>query len=138
MSTRSRRASRRALRARSSRRASGTDMAGQPVTLVTGASAGLGAEFARQCAKRGDALALVARRRDRLEALAGELSGEIHVFAADLTAADPAVSLIDQVEAEGLAVENLINNAGFGLGGQFASLPLERQREMIDLNVRTL
>ena len=110
----------------------------RPVTLITGASAGLGAEFARQCAKRGEALALVARRRDRLDRLAGELNAEVHVFAADLGLADAAVSLIDQVEAEGLAVETLINNAGFGLGGQFASLPLERQREMIDLNVRTL
>ena len=110
----------------------------RPVTLITGASAGLGAEFARQCAHRGEALVLVARRRDRLEALAGALSAEVHVFEADLARADAAVSLIGQVEAEGLAVETLINNAGFGAGGKFLSLPLERQREMIDLNVRTL
>ena len=56
----------------------------RPVTLITGASAGLGAEFARQCAARGEELALAARRRDRLEALAAELGGEVHVFAADL------------------------------------------------------
>ena len=110
----------------------------RPVTLITGASAGLGAEFARQCAARGEALALVARRRERLEQLAGELDGEIRIFTADLAAADAAESLLDQVQAEGLAVDTLINNAGFGLGGKFARLPLERQREMIDLNVRTL
>lgn len=110
----------------------------RPVTLITGASAGLGAEFARQCASRGEALALVARRRDRLDALAGQLDGEVHVFAADLALADAAASLVDQVEAEGLVVDTLINNAGFGLGGKFVRLPLERQREMIDLNVRTL
>lgn len=110
----------------------------RPVTLITGASAGLGAEFARQCAKRGDELALVARRRDRLEDLAARISGKVHIFTADLAQAGAATSLIDQVEAEGLAVETLINNAGFGAGGQFAQLPLERQREMIDLNVRTL
>ena len=110
----------------------------RPVTLVTGASAGLGAEFARQCAKRGDDLALVARRRDRLEDLAGQIQGKVHIFAADLARADAAASLINEIEAEGLAVETLINNAGFGLGGRFAELPLERQREMIDLNVRTL
>ena len=109
-----------------------------PVTLITRASSGLGAEFARQLARRGEALALVARRRDRLEQLAGELDGEVHIFTADLSAADAAASLIDQVEAEGLAVDTLINNAGFGLAGKFARLPLERQREMIDLNVRTL
>ena len=56
----------------------------RPVTLITGASAGLGVEFARQCAARGEALVLVARRRDRLEALAAELGGDVHVFAADL------------------------------------------------------
>ena len=54
------------------------------VTLITGASAGLGAEFARQCAARGETLALVARRRDRMEALAEALGGEVHVFEADL------------------------------------------------------
>jgi len=108
------------------------------VTLVTGASAGLGAEFARQCSKRGDDLALVARRRDRLEDVAAQIQGKVHIFAADLAAPDAAVGLINEIEAEGLAVETLINNAGFGLGGRFAELALERQREMIDLNVRTL
>jgi short-subunit dehydrogenase len=108
------------------------------VTLITGASAGLGAEFARQCAKRGEALALVARRRDRLEALKAELGGDVHIFAADLSLPGAADSLIAEVEAEGLSVATLINNAGFGLAGRFADRPLERQREMIDLNVRTL
>ena len=110
----------------------------RPVTLITGASAGLGVEFARQCAARGEALALAARRRDRLEALAGDLSGEAHVFAADLSLPDSAAGLVNAVEAEGLAIATLINNAGFGLAGKFANLPLDRQREMIDLNVRTL
>ena len=110
----------------------------RPVTLVTGASAGLGAEFARQCARRGEELVLVARRRDRLEALSGALGTRAHVFAADLSLPDAAASLLGQVEAEGLSVEILINNAGFGLVGRFADLPLDRQREMVDLNVRTL
>jgi short-subunit dehydrogenase len=110
----------------------------RPVTLITGASAGLGAEFARQCAKRGDDLALVTRRRDRLEDLAARIQGKVHIFTADLAVAGAAASLIAELEAEGLTVETLINNAGFGLGGKFASVPLERQREMIDLNVATL
>lgn len=110
----------------------------RPVTLITGASAGLGAEFARQCARRGEALALVARRRDRLEALKAELGGDVHIFAADLALPGAAESLIAELAAEGLAVATLINNAGFGLAGKFADRPLDRQREMIDLNVRTL
>jgi uncharacterized protein len=108
------------------------------VTLITGASAGLGAEFARQCAARGEALALVARRRDRMEALAADIGGDIHIFEADLAKEGAAASLIAELEAEGLSVGTLINNAGFGLGGKFADRPLGRLSEMIDLNVRTL
>jgi short-subunit dehydrogenase len=110
----------------------------RPITLITGASAGLGAEFARQCAARGEALALAARRRDRMEALAAEIGGEIHVFAADLAREGAAASLIAELGAEGLEVGTLINNAGFGLAGKFADRPLPRLSEMIDLNCRTL
>jgi uncharacterized protein len=110
----------------------------RPVTLVTGASAGLGAEFARQCATRGEALALAARRRDRLEALAQRLGGDVHIFAADLSLPDAAASLLNEIEAEGLYVDTLINNAGFGLVGRFDRLPADRQRQMIDLNVGAL
>jgi short-subunit dehydrogenase len=109
----------------------------RPVTLITGASAGLGAEFARQCAKRGEELVLVARRRDRLEALAAEV-GRAHVIVVDLAAPGAAGKLIKAVEAQGLAVSTLINNAGFGVTGRFAELPLARQRGMIDLNVAAL
>jgi uncharacterized protein len=108
------------------------------VTLITGASAGLGVEFARQCAARGDELVLVARRADRLDGLARALPGRSHVFPLDLAQPEAALSLVDAMEAEGLAIDTLINNAGFGLVGRFADQPLERQREMIDLNVRTL
>jgi short-subunit dehydrogenase len=109
----------------------------RPVTLVTGASAGLGAEFARQCARRGDALVLVARRRERLEALAAEI-GDAHVLPADLEAPDAAAQLLAEVERLGLHVDTLINNAGFGLVGRFERLPADRQTAMIDLNVRLL
>jgi len=110
----------------------------RPVTLITGASAGLGAEFARQCAKRGEALALAARRRDRMEALKGALSAEVHVFEADLSKDGAAAGLLAALEAEGLAVDTLINNAGFGLAGRFAGQPLDRLTQMLDLNCRTL
>ncbi len=109
-----------------------------PVTLITGASAGLGAEFARQCAARGEPLLLVARRRERLEALAAQLGGTAHVIAADLEAHDAAQALAAEVAARGLEVGTLINNAGFGLAGRIAALSPERQRAMIDLNIGTL
>jgi short-subunit dehydrogenase len=110
----------------------------KPVTLITGASAGLGAEFARQCVRRGEPLALAARRRGRMEALAKEIGGEVRIFEADLSKAGAAASLIAELEAEGLSVGTLINNAGFGLAGKFADRPLAKLTEMIDLNVRTL
>lgn len=109
----------------------------RPVTLVTGASAGLGAEFARQCSARGDEVVLVARRLDRLEALAAE-TGRAHAIAADLSASGAAERLIREVEGRGLTVSTLINNAGFGLTGKFVDQPRERQRQMIDLNIATL
>jgi short-subunit dehydrogenase len=108
------------------------------VTLVTGASAGLGAEFARQCRKRGDALVLVARREDRLVALKEELGGEVRHYVADLTKSDQIAELLVWLKAQGLEVETLINNAGFGLSGAFHSAPSERLLEMIDLNIRSL
>jgi short-subunit dehydrogenase len=110
----------------------------KPVTLITGASAGLGAEFARQLAAKGEPLALAARRRDRMEALAEEIGGEVHVFEADLAREGAAASLLAELAAEGLAVGTLVNNAGFGLAGKFAALPLERQSGMIALNIRAL
>jgi short-subunit dehydrogenase len=109
----------------------------RPVTLITGASAGLGAEFARQCAQRGDELVLVARRKDRLEALAAEL-GLSHVIAADLGEAGAPGRLLADVAELGLQIETLINNAGFGVSGGIADAPQPRLLEMIDLNVRAL
>ena len=112
-------------------------MTARPVTLVTGASAGLGAEFARQCRARGDALVLVARRRERLDALAAEL-GDTHVFALDLAEPGAPARLLAEIEAQGLTIETLINNAGFGLAGRFADQPAERLLGMIALNVTAL
>jgi uncharacterized protein len=110
----------------------------RPATLVTGASSGLGAEFARACARRGEELVLVARRRDRLDALAAEVGGRAHVIEADLAPSGAVARVLGEIDALGLHVETLINNAGAGLTGLFADLPLDRQRAMIDLNITAL
>ena len=108
--------------------------------LVTGASAGLGAEFARQLAASGHPLILSARRSDRLDALAAELRAShgvaVTVIAADL--ADPAGpdALVAAVAAAGLTVDLLVNNAGLGHRGAFATLPAAGQLATIDVNVR--
>jgi uncharacterized protein len=107
------------------------------VALITGASAGLGVEFARQLAKRGQTLVLAARRKDRLEELAGEL-GTARAVAIDLSKPTATAELLADLEANGERIELLVNNAGFGLIGRFTELDAGRQRQMIDLNVATL
>ena len=110
--------------------------------LVTGASSGLGEEFARLCAADGIDLVLVARRRDRLEALAAELRGggkiSVHVVAADLSVPEEVERVVREVQALPVEIEFLINNAGLGNVGVFASSPLERQLVMVDVNIRAL
>lgn len=109
----------------------------KPVALITGASAGLGVEFARQLSARGHRLVLAARRQERLEALAGEL-GNARAIAIDLSEQGSAARLIAELGEAGEQAHVLINNAGFGLRGRFAELDPARQREMIDLNIGTL
>ena len=108
-----------------------------PVTLVTGASAGLGTEFARRYAERGDRLVLVARRQDRIEELAAEL-GNARAVAMDLSEPGAAGRLLDDIRSNGETVARLVNNAGFGLVGRFAKLDGVQQRQMIDLNCGVL
>jgi short-subunit dehydrogenase len=104
------------------------------VALITGASAGLGVEFARQLSKRGHRLVLAARRKERLEELVKEL-GNARSVAIDLSAANAAAKLMSDLESAGEQVDILINNAGFGLIGKFAELDPRRLRQMVDLNV---
>ncbi len=107
------------------------------VALITGASAGLGVDFARQLAAQGHRLVLVARRKDRLDALAREL-GNARSVALDLGEAGAAARLMADLEAHGERVDLLINNAGFGLWGRFIELDGPKQRAMIDLNCGAL
>jgi len=108
-----------------------------PVALITGASAGLGVDFARQLAAQGKRLVLVARRKERLDALAAEL-GNARAIGEDLSLPGAFDRLMADLAAHGEHVELLVNNAGFGLTGRFAELDGKRQRQMIDLNCGAL
>jgi short-subunit dehydrogenase len=114
----------------------------KPVTVITGASAGIGWELAKVFARHGHRLALVARRKDRLNTLADEIaaSGQPRpeVIALDLAAKGSADALARELSARNLEVEILVNNAGFGLIGGVGELDRGEQLEMIDLNVRAL
>jgi short-subunit dehydrogenase len=105
--------------------------------LITGASLGIGAAFARELKRRGAQLILVARNQTRLETLAKELGGAVAI-ARDLAAPDAARELYETISARGLTVDVLINNAGFGSHFNFDEAPLSTQRGMIDLNVTAL
>jgi short-subunit dehydrogenase len=105
----------------------------KPLALVTGASAGIGAVFARKLVRQGYGLILVARRRDRLEALARELGGA-EVVEADLTRDDDLRRVEDRIAAAS-ELELLVNNAGFGILGPFYQADLAGQDQMHRLHV---
>ncbi len=111
-------------------------------TLITGASGGIGEEFARQLARRGDNLVLVARSADRLHSLAGELGRahnvHAHAIPLNLTRDDAAQQLFDETTSRNLDIALLVNNAGFGSLGEFTAFAPERDAEMIQLNISTL
>lgn len=113
-------------------------MKNEGYALITGASRGLGMEFARALADRHYSLVLVARSQQPLRALADELrrSAPVAVVAIEVDLATPAAGqvLAEQLAREGIPVELLVNNAGFGLRGEFRDLSLERQLEMLRLN----
>ncbi len=110
--------------------------------LVTGASSGLGADFARDLAKRGSNLILVARREDLLQNLKQELSSQhgiqVEIIAQDLTGDDAPQILFDKIKSMGKSVDILINNAGFAVFGEFVKIPWERERNMLELDILTV
>jgi len=108
--------------------------------LVTGASSGIGASFARALARRGTPLVLVARRADRLVQLAQELGGpaRAETVALDLSRPDAGATLEAELARRGVEVDLLVNNAGAGLTGRFHELPLDRLLAMVDLNARAV
>jgi uncharacterized protein len=111
-------------------------------TLITGASSGIGEEFARQLAAQKHHLILIARSGDKLQTLANELKQlhhvEVKTFAIDLAESNSADKLFEFCQRENLEVNFLINDAGIGLIGKFDAFPWERIEEMIHLNILTL
>ena len=111
--------------------------------LITGASSGLGAEFARQLAPHAHALVLVARRLERLDALKGELESrhstlKVHVYGADVASEDQRVALVNWLSSQNVKVHFLINNAGLGDRGPFESSDWNKIRSILDVNISAL
>jgi short-subunit dehydrogenase len=110
--------------------------------LVTGASSGLGKEFASQLAARGHDLVLVARSRDRLEAVAEEITRahgvKAHVVVRDLAQPDAGRAVARELADRSLTVDLLVNNAGFGTAGRFEEIAAERDHDMLMVNVVAL
>ena len=110
--------------------------------LVTGASSGLGAQFATLFASDGISLVLVARREDRLRQLKSELERDfgvaVEILPVDLTKPLSVTRVLELLDRHEIGIDYLVNNAGFGQSDGFADVPLERSLEQIDLNVRAL
>ncbi len=110
--------------------------------VVTGASSGIGTEIARELAKRGLNLTLVARREDRLRSLAEELGREhgvrAEIVAADIASEDGRESLFKELESRGRDVDVLVNNAGFGSAGRFQELEGDKETLMVRTNCEAI
>jgi uncharacterized protein len=110
--------------------------------LITGASGGIGLEFARIHASKGDNLVLVARSGDKLEKIKAELVADYKVeilnLVKDLSLRDAAVDVYNEVKSKNIVIDYLINNAGFGDFGLFAGCSWEKQEKMISLNITAL
>jgi short-subunit dehydrogenase len=110
--------------------------------LITGASSGIGLEFARVFAAAKNNLVLVARSEEKLNKLAAELTANngitVKVIAADLTIMDEVQKVYDTCKAQHIEIEYLVNNAGFGTYGFFAETDWSKTEQMIDLNIKSL
>jgi len=122
--------------------ADGRDTLRERHAVVTGSSSGLGVEFARDLARRGCDLTLVARREDRLRTLREELTCRhgvnVFVVPTDLAAPSATQHLYEEVKESGRPVDILVNNAGFGLYGEAVEIPWEREKSMLDLDIVAL
>ena len=113
----------------------------KPVTVITGASAGIGSALAEVFAERGHEIVLIARRAPQLKTLADRIAEtgrtRPHVMVVDLARSDATVRIADELRQAGLEPEFMVNNAGYGLLGPAAKLDRGEQLAMIDLNMRT-
>ncbi|MBW3470456.1 SDR family NAD(P)-dependent oxidoreductase [Arthrospiribacter ruber] len=112
------------------------------ITLITGASGGIGEAIANRLAKRKHNILLVARNEAKLKTLAGQLAKEhqvsVEYISTDLSKAGAAQNLFEETQARKLEVEMLINNAGVGSGGEFAALSVQSELDMLQLNISSL
>jgi len=104
--------------------------------LITGASSGIGRDIARELSNRGYDLILVARRKSRLEELANELNTKVEIIDMDISSTYNCMQLYNKVKKDNIDI--LINNAGFGLFGKFDDIKLEKELDMIDLNIKAV
>ncbi|NOT25253.1 MAG: SDR family oxidoreductase [Acidobacteria bacterium] len=111
----------------------------QRTVLITGASSGIGAAFAEIFAAEGFNLVLVARREDRLHAIADRIRRQHHrsveVVGADLSRVEAPAEICQELERRGLVIDGLVNNAGFGVPGSFVSSPWVRQQELLQVTI---
>jgi len=109
--------------------------------LVTGASAGIGAAFARELAARGCNLVLTARRRERLDELAAELASRnavrVECVAADLADPRAPAQLCGEIARRGIVIDTLVNNAGYGLPGHFHAQPWQAHAQFLQVMVNS-
>lgn len=106
------------------------------LALITGASSGIGRDLARILSSQGHDLILVARRKDRLEQLKKELKTNVEIITLDLSSSYNCMKLYNKVKDDN--VDILINNAGFGLYGEFIETNLDKELDMIDLNIKAV
>ena len=104
--------------------------------LITGASSGIGADMARVLSSQGHDLILVARDKKKLEKLKEELKTDVKIISLDLSSTFNCMKLYNKVKKENIDI--LINNAGFGIFGEFVDTNLEKELDMIDLNIKAV
>jgi len=106
------------------------------LALITGASSGIGRDMARFLSKRGYDLILVARRKERLEELKKEFNTNVEIICADVSDKDNCFEIYEKVKDKDIDI--LINNAGFGIFGEFTDIDIEKELNMIDVNIKAV
>lgn len=106
------------------------------VAMVTGASSGIGREIAKQLSNQGYELILVARRKDRLKQIRAEVSTACEILSVDLSIPEECIDLYEKTKEKNISI--LVNCAGFGAFGTFTEIPLEKELQMIDVNIKAV